>query len=171
MKVIIAGSRDLNKDFMVRDAIEASGFRITEVVCGMARGVDMVGHAWAKRNLVPVKEFYAQWKLLGRSAGYKRNVEMAMYADALIAVWDGSSRGTQHMINVAKEHGLDVFIYVPRKMEVVVRVYDQDNSLVVEFSKVGYYDMDGMDEMIEIFKKSTSVICGGAVEVRIGEVE
>jgi hypothetical protein len=36
---------------------------------------------------------------------------MAMYADALIALWDGSSRGTRHMIKVANMQGLKVHVH------------------------------------------------------------
>ena len=36
---------------------------------------------------------------------------MATKADALIAVWDGVSRGTKHMIDIAKKNGLSVFVY------------------------------------------------------------
>ena len=32
------------------------------------------------------------------------------YADALIAVWDGSSRGTGNMVNEARKMGLKVHI-------------------------------------------------------------
>jgi hypothetical protein len=35
---------------------------------------------------------------------------MAKASDALIAFWDGHSRGTEHMINFAKRRGLDVTI-------------------------------------------------------------
>ena len=37
---------------------------------------------------------------------------MAQYADALIAVWDGESKGTANMITQARQKGLDVFIYL-----------------------------------------------------------
>ena len=56
----------------------------------------------------PIKRFPADWENLGRGAGYVRNVQMAFYADALIAFWDGESRGTKHMIDIAKEKGLMV---------------------------------------------------------------
>jgi len=36
---------------------------------------------------------------------------MAEYAEALIAVWDGESRGTRDMIFKASNTGLKVFIY------------------------------------------------------------
>ena len=35
---------------------------------------------------------------------------MANYADALIAFWDGKSRGTKHMIDLAKRAKLKVRI-------------------------------------------------------------
>ena len=43
-------------------------------------------------------------------AGYLRNKQMAEYADALIAFWDGESKGTKHMIDLAKKNGLKVRI-------------------------------------------------------------
>lgn len=36
---------------------------------------------------------------------------MADYADALIAIWDGESRGTANMIEEAEKRGLKVFVY------------------------------------------------------------
>ena len=36
----------------------------------------------------------------GKKAGYLRNVDMAEYADALVAFWDGKSKGTGHMIDI-----------------------------------------------------------------------
>ena len=43
------------------------------------------------------------WNVYGKSAGYRRNVEMGLYGDALIAFWDGFSKGTRLMIDIAKE--------------------------------------------------------------------
>jgi hypothetical protein len=83
---------------------------ITEVVCGLARGVDSLGKKWAEKNDIPVKEFPADWDRHGRKAGYLRNVEMVKYADALIAVWDGESKGTQHVITEARKRRLQVYV-------------------------------------------------------------
>lgn len=110
MKVIIAGSRSITDAFMVRRAVEDSGFRVTEVVCGLARGVDKLGRLYAQRNNIPVKEFPANWEKFGRAAGFKRNREMALYADALIAIWDGYSKGTANMIRQAEERSLKLFV-------------------------------------------------------------
>ncbi len=112
MKTIIAGSRSIHDRKIVEEAIKASGFTITEVVSGGARGVDAVGECWARDNNIPLKRFLAKWHVQGKRAGPIRNGEMAEYAEALIAIWDGESRGTQDMIVKAKCKGLQVYVYV-----------------------------------------------------------
>lgn len=102
MKVIIAGSRSVMDSDIVLKAISKSGFEITEVVSGMATGVDRIGAWWAASKRLPLKKFHPDWSL-GRKAGPIRNQEMAQYADALIAVWDGKSRGTKHMIEYMRD--------------------------------------------------------------------
>jgi len=111
MKVIIAGSRTITDIELVEKAIEDSPFDITEVVTGCARGVDTLGIKFAWEHMIPKKEFPADWDKYGKAAGFIRNKQMAEYADALIAVWDGKSKGTAHMIDIAKKEGLEVFIY------------------------------------------------------------
>lgn len=77
-----------------------TGEKITEVVCGLARGADIYGRKWAVCVAgLPVKDFPADWKKYGLAAGPLRNTEMAEYADGLIAFqWDGS-RGTANMVS------------------------------------------------------------------------
>ena len=113
MKVIIAGSRTITDIKHVRDAISSYDMesKISEVVSGTAGGVDSLGETWAIDNNKILTKFPANWKLYGKGAGYKRNVQMAEYADILIAIWDGKSRGTNHMINIARKHQLLVCVY------------------------------------------------------------
>ena len=110
MKTIIAGSRDIDDMKLLESAIAESKMDITIVVCGEARGVDWLGKEWAISHNIPVHSFPANWSLHGKSAGFIRNTEMAENADALIAVWDGESRGTKMMIDIAKKKGLKVFV-------------------------------------------------------------
>lgn len=98
MKVIIAGTRSVNDYSLVVQAIERSGYTITEVVSGCAAGIDRLGEQWARANNVPIKEMPADWNRYGNSAGPQRNRAMAEYADAAIVVWDGKSRGSRNMI-------------------------------------------------------------------------
>lgn len=111
MKVIIAGSRLITSYPAVCMAILKSGFEITEVVSGTARGVDTLGEQWAKLSGIPVKRFPADWNGLGKQAGYVRNVQMSQYAHALIAVWDGRSAGTKSMIYLANRELLAVYVH------------------------------------------------------------
>ena len=111
MRTIVAGSRGITYMAMVREAVRSSGFRVTEVVSGGARGVDRLGERLAEEMGVPCRVFPADWNRHGRSAGVIRNRTMAEYADALVAVWDGSSRGTANMISQARQLGLEVHVH------------------------------------------------------------
>jgi hypothetical protein len=113
MRVIIAGSRSMTDSQQVATAIAQSGFVIREVISGGARGVHSLGEAWARTNHIPVRRFPARWERYGKSAGFRRNEALAHVADALIAVWDGSSPGTCHMIATARQRGLRLFVWQP----------------------------------------------------------
>ena len=112
MRVIIAGSRSFCNDAAVREAIRASGFQIFEIVSGGARGVDKSAERVATQNRLPIRRFPARWDDQGKKAGPLRNLEMASYADALIAIWDGKSRGTRHMIDAMKKAGKPVYVHM-----------------------------------------------------------
>ncbi len=88
MRVIIAGTRGINDYAKVCDAVRRSGFPINRVVSGLAAGVDTLAVRYAAENALPCDSFPAEWSRWGRRAGYRRNVQMAENADALIAVWD-----------------------------------------------------------------------------------
>jgi hypothetical protein len=109
MRTIIAGGRNITDQKWIDLAVAESKFEITEVVSGTARGADELGEAWAARHNVPVKRMPADWDRLGKSAGYKRNQAMAAYAEALIVVWDGNSKGSGHMLAIAKALNLKVY--------------------------------------------------------------
>lgn len=113
MKTIIAGSRSITDEAALLDALRACGFEalITEVFSGGARGVDALGEAWAAKRGLTIRRFVPDWASAPRHAGLLRNVEMAAQADALIALWDGASRGTAHMIQTAHQHKLRVYVH------------------------------------------------------------
>jgi len=110
MRVIIAGSRGINNYDVVLAAIEESGFDVTTVVSGGARGVDTLGERYAESKNIQVDTFLPQWDLYGKSAGYIRNSTMAENAECLVAIWDGKSRGTKNMIETATRKNLKVYV-------------------------------------------------------------
>lgn len=104
IKVIIAGSRNysnFSELCFVCDYYLSHSPKV-EIVCGGARGADSLGKRYAELKGYKIKEFIPDWDKFGKSAGYRRNVEMANYADVLIAFWDGNSKGTGHMIDIMK---------------------------------------------------------------------
>lgn len=122
MKVIIAGGRDF-KDYgllknecnlILQDCADTeivSGKQVTiDKVTGEKYGADYLGEKYARENSHPVKPFPADWKKFGKAAGVYRNQEMAVYADMLIAFWDGKSTGTKNMINNARRSKLKIHI-------------------------------------------------------------
>ena len=117
MKTIVAGSRSITNKEVVLRAVKESGFNITEVVSGRALGVDTLGEEIAKDMGLPVKPFPANWGKYGPGAGFLRNSEMADYAEALIAVWDGDSPGTADMISKMGKRKKKIFIHKEKKNE------------------------------------------------------
>ena len=121
MKTIIAGSRSIVDYAVVKQAmawaLKKKGITPSLVISGCATGVDTLGEKWAFENSLLVKKFPADWATYGKRAGALRNEKMAAEADALVALWSGTSRGTQHMIHFAKSVGLKVFVCYVSEME------------------------------------------------------
>lgn len=112
MKVIIAGSREVEDEILVFEAYQLAKFVATEVVSGGCRGVDAAGEQFATDFNIPIKVFPADWIKYGKGAGPMRNRQMAKYADALIAIWDGKSRGTKNMIDEMNRLGKPVYVHL-----------------------------------------------------------
>ena len=112
-RVIIAGGRDFNDYPLLKAkcdnilADKTATHRII-VVSGAAKGADSLGEQYAREKGYTVERYPADWNTHGRAAGPIRNAQMANSADALIAFWDGQSKGTKNMINIAKTKGLGV---------------------------------------------------------------
>jgi len=114
MRTIIAGSRGITDYQVVVDAMEAAalweGIVATSTLSGLAGGADRLGERWAAEHGLECKLFPAEWRQ-GPTAGFARNYTMAQNADALVAVWDGSSPGTKHMIQLARKYKLAVYVH------------------------------------------------------------
>jgi hypothetical protein len=111
-RLIIAGGSEFSDYALLQKKVDLmlSAKRFShhiEIVSGKAKGADTLGEQYAKANGFSIKEFPADWNL-GKSAGYLRNKEMAEYAHACICFWDGKSKGTKHMIDLATEAGINL---------------------------------------------------------------
>jgi hypothetical protein len=134
IRIIVAGGRDFNDYDYLKKSIRGvlfelenrklcgslNIFKTKQEICfigGKAKGADTLGEEFAYEFGFPFVGFAANWDLYGKKAGYLRNTEMAKYATqennhaVLIAFWDGKSKGTENMINTAKENGIEVFVF------------------------------------------------------------
>lgn len=117
MKLIVAGSRDLDEELVYAELVKLriqnhDIVQATEIVSGCAKGADTAGEMYGDFYDIPVKKFPAKWGSLGKRAGLIRNEEMGEYADcAIVFMKMGGSRGSQHMIDTMKKLGKPVFIF------------------------------------------------------------
>jgi len=102
-KIIIAGGRDFKEYERLERWLDRNIPEPFELICGGAQGADNMGRMYATKKEYPIQVLPAEWDKYGKSAGYRRNVDMAKIADGLIAVWDGKSKGTQHMIQIMED--------------------------------------------------------------------
>lgn len=139
-KVIIAGSRGINRIPALRSmyAWAFCNLRPTEIVSGTARGVDRYGEEFAQMSKIPVARFPADWDKYGKRAGYLRNEQMAEYADELLALWDGESRGTKHMIDIMRKKDKPVFVILHPKITTDLEKYKGLDFEVVVWDELKY---------------------------------
>ena len=114
-RIIVAGSRDFSNYSILKASMDDLLSSLLEegediiIVSGTARGADRLGERYARERGLKVHRFPADWSQ-GKKAGYIRNVQMAENADACVCFWDGKSRGTKHMIDIAKERDLTLVV-------------------------------------------------------------
>ena len=114
-RLIVAGGRAFNdRKLLASKLIKITNEDLKDctvsIVSGMARGADMMAYNFAIQHQVAIYEFPANWDKFGKSAGYRRNAEMANFSQGLLAFWDGKSHGTKHMIDAARSKKLLVKI-------------------------------------------------------------
>lgn len=115
IRIVIAGCRDYFNYREAEEFIDMCLPRICEqrtpvILSGGCRGADMLGERYAHEHGYRVERYEADWDRYGKSAGPRRNRQMAEAADAAICFWDGVSRGTESLINSAMERGIRVFL-------------------------------------------------------------
>jgi YspA, cpYpsA-related SLOG family len=110
VKVIVAGSRRIATYELVQETLDSSPFKISTLLSGTAAGVDSLAEGWATEHEIPIERYPLDWKANKKNAPLIRNCEMSVAADAFIAIWDGYSRGTWGMIEVAAHYRLQVYI-------------------------------------------------------------
>lgn len=126
MKLIIAGSRTIKPSLgLIENLLNTFKLYPNEIVSGTAGGVDRAGENYVKEyntncwhldlnGEVTLKTFSADWDTHGKAAGPIRNKQMAEYADALLLIWDGESRGSANMKREMQKLGKPIYEVILR---------------------------------------------------------
>lgn len=106
-KLVIAGSRSFANfelmtkrcDFFLKDKTLSHDIVI---ISGTAQGADQLGERYARLRNFGLERFPADWNI-GKQAGMIRNMQMLNHAHAVVVFWDGSSRGSLHMMDITRK--------------------------------------------------------------------
>ena len=122
IRIIVAGTRTFSDYELLRNRLDDFISKLKQkhpdkqvvIITGAAKGADQLGSFYARSHNIPLKEFPADWATYGKAAGPIRNQQMLDYAlheiPELIVFWDGESRGTKNMMNIAKRHNVQTEI-------------------------------------------------------------
>jgi hypothetical protein len=119
-KIIIAGSRNFNNYSFLTTKMDILLEKLPPVsiiiISGGARGADQLGERYAIDNQYRFVLYEADWDKYGLGAGYRRNEQMAQNATHCVCFWDGKSRGTKHMMDLAQQYKLNLRVYRQQKI-------------------------------------------------------
>ena len=108
MKIAVIGSRKLK----VEDLWQYLPEGVTEIVSGGAAGIDTFAREYAVANGIKITEFLPDYARYGRGAPIRRNLQIIDHADMVLAFWDGSSRGTKHVIDICRKKNKNLKIFI-----------------------------------------------------------
>ena len=99
MKVLIAGSRSIGEydlSLVVPSDVEL-------IISGGASGIDALAEKFADAHKISKLILRPNYKKYKRAAPLKRNEIMIDFADMVIVIWDGVSKGSLYTIEYAKK--------------------------------------------------------------------
>lgn len=113
MNIGVVGSRTFNNYELLRDNLCYYLYHHEgkhTIVSGGAIGADSLAERFADEFNLEKLIFKPKWDLYGKSAGFRRNIQIIENSDIVFAFWDGKSKGAQHSINLAKEMSKSLYI-------------------------------------------------------------
>jgi len=117
MKLGIIGSRNITnfKTFEPYITKIVQDENITTLVSGGATGVDSFAEKYSVKHQLKLILYKPNWQKHGMNAGFIRNHDIIKSSDIILAIWDGSSKGTKHSINLANNYGKPIKIITVRR--------------------------------------------------------
>lgn len=115
INVIVAGSRTFTDYHFLKQKLDHLFLYLipseVTIISGTAKGADQLGEKYAKEFGCDVIRCPADWDKHGKKAGYLRNVKMAELASHCVVFIKDGSKGSKHMIDIAKNKGLELRVY------------------------------------------------------------
>ena len=111
LKIAVVGSRTFDNYQLVEEKL--NGIRKINdfiIITGGAIGVDKLAEHYAKENNVSKVIFSPDKNKHGKDANRKRNTQIVSAADIIVAFWDGVSKGTKAILELAKKSKKEVVI-------------------------------------------------------------
>jgi hypothetical protein len=109
MRVLVCGGRTFDNALDLERALRPHQDRIMLLIHGGQTGADQLAGLWAQRRGIPVQEFKADWKTLGKAAGPIRNQKMLSEGKPDMVIAFPGSTGTADMVKKAKKAGVPVW--------------------------------------------------------------
>ena len=134
-RLVVCGCRDFSDYKLLSKEIDSFlknivNNRSVTIVSGGANGADKLGERYAHEHGLKVDLHPALWEQFGKAAGVRRNQEMANISDAVIAFWDGESRGTKNMIDRAREASIPCKVVQYQRKESTMELTDNKSKLL-----------------------------------------
>ena len=133
MKTAVVGSRSLNVKFLWHYVPTCA----TEIVSGGAKGIDTLAKSYAEEIGCKYTEFLPDYEKYGKAAPIRRNDEIVDYADIVIAMWDGESKGTKYVIDICKK---------TRKSLIVYKMSFSKTLKLSTPDSIEYYNINALDD-------------------------
>lgn len=112
-RIAIVGSREGVSREAVDEFVSKLPTLGTVIVSGGAAGADTYAAEAAEARGIRVVIIRPNWKKYGRSAGFRRNKEIVLAADDVVAFWDGISKGTANTLKHAIELRRPLAVFSP----------------------------------------------------------
>ena len=112
MKLLVVGSRSITS-FDLSQYIQSD---VDTIIRGGADGIDSLAENYADLHRISKYILRPQYNIYGRAAPLKRNEQMVDMADAVLAIWDGDSKGVQYTLRYIKKVGKPLTLIVVKSI-------------------------------------------------------
>lgn len=111
MKIAIIGSREHGNVNLEQEMKKRFGVLTNDIIIsGGARGIDTLAALYARKHGMKLLEFRPDYAKFGRGATFVRDRLIVDMADVVVALWNGTSRGTKYTIDYAKKKYVPVIL-------------------------------------------------------------